>query len=151
MKQNILKKQQEILRQKFLKKGVKMISPETIFFSKDTQIGKNVTIDPYVVIGKKVKIKLKPAVISIPKTTKKLVSSQISSISGKLAVRTSAPPKKNRIPCKRLITPITINITFGLDYMRLSPDHGPAYDLVGKNKSNYLSLFKCVKFLDNLK
>ena len=33
-----------------------MIAPETIFFSKDTKIGKNVTIDPYVVIGKKVKI-----------------------------------------------------------------------------------------------
>ena len=57
MKQNDLKKQQEILRKKFLKKGVKMISPETIFFSKDTKIGKNVTIDPYVVIGKKVYIK----------------------------------------------------------------------------------------------
>ena len=57
MKQNNLKKQQETLRNKFLKKGVKMISPETIFFSKDTKIGKNVTIDPYVVIGKKVIIK----------------------------------------------------------------------------------------------
>ena len=57
MKQNNLKKQQETLRKKFLKKGVKMISPETIFFSKDTKIGKNVTIDPYVVIGKKVDIK----------------------------------------------------------------------------------------------
>ena len=57
MKQNILKKQQEILRQKFLKKGVKMISPETIFFSKDTKIGKNVTIEPYVVILEKVSIK----------------------------------------------------------------------------------------------
>ncbi len=57
MKQNNLKKQQETLRNKFLKKGVKMISPETIFFSNDTKIGKNVTIDPYVVIGKKVKIK----------------------------------------------------------------------------------------------
>ena len=57
MKQNNLKKQQETLRNKFLKKGVKMISPETIFFSKDTKIGKNVTIDPYVVIGKKVDIK----------------------------------------------------------------------------------------------
>ena len=57
MKQNELKKQQEILRNKFIKKGVKMISPETIFFSKDTKIGKNVSIDPYVVIGKKVKIK----------------------------------------------------------------------------------------------
>ena len=34
-----------------------MIAPETIFFSKDTIIGKNVTIDPYVVIGEKVKIK----------------------------------------------------------------------------------------------
>ena len=57
MKQNELKKQQEILRNKFIKKGVKMISPETIFFSKDTKIGKNVSIDPYVVIGKKVNIK----------------------------------------------------------------------------------------------
>ena len=53
MKQNNFKKQQETLRNKFLKKGVKMISPETIFFSKDTKIGKNVTIDPYVVIGKR--------------------------------------------------------------------------------------------------
>ena len=57
MKQNDLKKQQEILRNKFIKKGVKMISPETIFFSKDTKIGKNVSIDPYVVIGKNVNIK----------------------------------------------------------------------------------------------
>ena len=57
MKQNNLKKQQEMLRNKFLKKGVKMISPETIFFSNDTKIGKNVTIDPFVVIGKKVNIK----------------------------------------------------------------------------------------------
>tara|TARA_B100001175_G_C19178438_1_gene480898 strand:+ start:5 stop:616 length:612 start_codon:yes stop_codon:yes gene_type:complete len=47
---------QENLRKKFIKKGVKMIAPETIFFSKDTRIGKNVIIEPYVVIGKKVKI-----------------------------------------------------------------------------------------------
>ena len=33
-----------------------MLGPETIFFSNDTKIGKNVTIEPYVVIGKKVKI-----------------------------------------------------------------------------------------------
>ena len=33
-----------------------MIAPETIFFSNDTKIGKNVIIEPYVVIGKKVKI-----------------------------------------------------------------------------------------------
>ena len=44
------------LRNKFIKSGVKMIGPETIFFSKDTKIGKNVTINPYVVIGTKVKI-----------------------------------------------------------------------------------------------
>ncbi|MFL2878164.1 MAG: UDP-N-acetylglucosamine pyrophosphorylase [Candidatus Pelagibacter sp.] len=44
------------LRNKFIKKGVKMISPETIFFSNDTKIGKNVTIDPYVVISEKVAI-----------------------------------------------------------------------------------------------
>ena len=48
---------QNILRNKFLQKGVKMISPETIFFSKDTKIGKNVTIEPYVVILEKVSIK----------------------------------------------------------------------------------------------
>ena len=48
---------QDSLRKKFAKQGVKMIAPETIFFSKDTKIGKNVTIDPYVVIKDKVKIK----------------------------------------------------------------------------------------------
>ena len=45
------------LREKFIKQGVKMIAPETVFFSKDTKIGKNVTIEPYVVFGKKVKIR----------------------------------------------------------------------------------------------
>ncbi len=40
---------QKRLRSKFLKKGVKMISPETIFFSNKTKIGKNVLIEPYVV------------------------------------------------------------------------------------------------------
>ena len=47
---------QNNLRKKFIKKGVKMIAPDTVFFSTDTKIGKNVTIEPYVVIGKKVKI-----------------------------------------------------------------------------------------------
>ena len=47
---------QKKLREKFVKSGVKMISPETIFFSKDTKIGNNVTIEPYVVISSKVKI-----------------------------------------------------------------------------------------------
>ena len=47
---------QEKLRKKFIKQGVKMIAPDTVFFSKDTKIGKNVIIEPYVVIGKKVNI-----------------------------------------------------------------------------------------------
>ena len=47
---------QKKIREKFIKSGVKMIAPETIFFSNDTKIGKNVTIEPYVVIGSKVKI-----------------------------------------------------------------------------------------------
>ena len=47
---------QFMLRTKFLKQGVKMLGPETIFFSKDTRIGKNVSIEPYVVFGPKVKI-----------------------------------------------------------------------------------------------
>ena len=47
---------QDNLRKKFIKQGVKMIAPDTVFFSKDTKIGKNVSIDPYVVIRKKVKI-----------------------------------------------------------------------------------------------
>ena len=47
---------QENLRRKFKRQGVKMVDPDTVFFSKDTKIGKNVSIDPYVVIGEKVRI-----------------------------------------------------------------------------------------------
>ena len=50
------KKLQNKIRNKFIKKGVKMIAPETVFFSNDTKIGKNVVIEPYVVISKNVKI-----------------------------------------------------------------------------------------------
>ena len=56
MKQINTQKFQTKLRNKFLKLGVKMSGPETIFFSKDTKIGKNVLIEPYVVFGPKVKI-----------------------------------------------------------------------------------------------
>ena len=56
MKQLNLQNQQTKLRNKFIKLGVKMSGPETIYFSKDTRIGKNVTIEPYVVFGPKVKI-----------------------------------------------------------------------------------------------
>ena len=56
MKEINSQKLQNILRKKFLKSGVKMQGPETIYFSKDTKIGKNVIIEPYVVVGSKVKI-----------------------------------------------------------------------------------------------
>ena len=56
MKQINSQKLQDKLRKKFLKSGVKMSGPDTIFFSDDTKIGKSVIIEPYVVIGSKVKI-----------------------------------------------------------------------------------------------
>ena len=56
MKEFNSQKIQNKLRNKFLNSGVKMAGPETIFFSNDTKIGKNVTIEPYVVLGNNVKI-----------------------------------------------------------------------------------------------
>ena len=50
------KLEQEKLRNNALSKGVNLIAPDTIFLSKDTKFGKNVTVEPYVVIGPKVKI-----------------------------------------------------------------------------------------------
>ena len=52
------------IRNKFIKQGVKMIDPNTVYFSKDTKIGKNVTIEPFVVIGSKVKIKNNVKILS---------------------------------------------------------------------------------------
>ncbi len=56
MKQKKFQNEQIKLRSKFIKSGVKMIAPETVFFSKNTKIGKNVTIDPYVVISDNVSL-----------------------------------------------------------------------------------------------
>ena len=55
-KANAYRLSQEVLRNKALTKGVNLIAPETIFLSKDTLFGKNVTVEPYVVFGPKVKI-----------------------------------------------------------------------------------------------
>ena len=55
-KANAYRITQEKLRNKALSKGVNLIAPETIFLSNDTTFGKNVTVEPYVVIGVKVKI-----------------------------------------------------------------------------------------------
>ena len=55
-KANAYRLSQEVLRNKALSKGVNLIAPETIFLSKDTKFGKNVTIEPYVVIGTRVSV-----------------------------------------------------------------------------------------------
>jgi bifunctional UDP-N-acetylglucosamine pyrophosphorylase/glucosamine-1-phosphate N-acetyltransferase len=55
-KANSYRLSQEILRNKALTKGVNLIAPETIFLSNDTSFGNNVTVEPYVVFGPKVKI-----------------------------------------------------------------------------------------------
>ena len=52
----IEKYNQEKLRNQAMKIGVTLKSPETVFLSNDTKFGKNVIINPYVVIGKKTKI-----------------------------------------------------------------------------------------------
>ena len=50
------KLEQDKFRNRALNKGINLIAPDTIFLSKDTSFGKNVTVEPYVVIGPRVKI-----------------------------------------------------------------------------------------------
>ena len=51
-------------------------------------------------------------------------------------------------PIKTLFEYDAINITIGLPFIRISPDHGPNEKMLGKNKSNPLSLIKALNFLD---
>ena len=51
-------------------------------------------------------------------------------------------------PIKTLFEYDAINITIGLPFIRVSPDHGPNESMLGKNRSNYLSLLKSIQFLD---
>ena len=51
-------------------------------------------------------------------------------------------------PIKTLVEYDAINITVGLPFIRVSPDHGPNESMLGKNKSNYHSLLNSIKFLD---
>ena len=51
-------------------------------------------------------------------------------------------------PFKTLFKFDAINITLGLKYLRVSPDHGTAPDLIGKNKANYNSLLECINFVN---
>ena len=52
-------------------------------------------------------------------------------------------------PFKTLFHFNAINITLGLNYLRVSPDHGPAKDIIKKNKANHLSLLNCVNFINS--
>lgn len=51
-------------------------------------------------------------------------------------------------PFKTLFKFNAINITLGLKYLRVSPDHGTATNLISKKKANSLSLTRCIKFID---
>ena len=51
-------------------------------------------------------------------------------------------------PMKTLFGFDAINITLGLPFIRISPDHGPNYSMLGKNLSNPKSLIQALKFLD---
>ena len=51
-------------------------------------------------------------------------------------------------PMKTIFEYDAINITLGLPFLRISPDHGPNNKMIGKNKSNPLSLIRALKFLD---
>ena len=51
-------------------------------------------------------------------------------------------------PIKTLVEYDAINITLGLPFLRVTPDHGPNEKMVGKNKSNPISLIKALNFLD---
>jgi 4-hydroxythreonine-4-phosphate dehydrogenase len=53
-------------------------------------------------------------------------------------------------PIKTLFEYDAINITLGLPFTRISPDHGPNEAMLGKNKSNPLSLIKAITFLDKI-
>ena len=51
-------------------------------------------------------------------------------------------------PIKTLFEYDAINITLGLPFIRISPDHGPNKNMLGKNSSNPLSLIQAIKFLE---
>ena len=69
---------QKKIRNKFIKQGVKMIDPNTVYFSKDTKIGKNVTIEPFVVIGSKVKIKDNAKILSFSHIEGVIINENVS-------------------------------------------------------------------------
>ena len=54
-------------------------------------------------------------------------------------------------PIKTLFKFDAINVTIGLPFVKVTPDHGPNYRMIGKNKSDPSSIFYAFKFLDTIK
>ena len=54
-------------------------------------------------------------------------------------------------PAKTIFKFEAINITIGLPFIKVTPDHGPNIDMVGKNKSDPSSIFYAFEFLDRLR
>ena len=54
-------------------------------------------------------------------------------------------------PIKTLYEFEAINVTIGLPFVKVTPDHGPNYEMIGKNKSDPSSVFYAFKFLNRFK
>ena len=54
------------------------------------------------------------------------------------------------IPMKTLFKFNAINLTIGLPFIRVTPDHGPNHEMLGKNKSNPSSMFYAIKFFNKI-
>ena len=54
------------------------------------------------------------------------------------------------IPIKTLFEFKAINITIGLPFIRVTPDHGPNHKMIGKNKSDASSIFYAFNFLNKI-
>ncbi len=53
------------------------------------------------------------------------------------------------IPFKMIEGKVGVNVTLGLDFIRVSPDHGTAFDIAGKGKADPTGLLSCLKLLEN--
>ena len=53
-------------------------------------------------------------------------------------------------PMKAIFKFDAINLTLGLPFLRVSPDHGPNHSMIGKNKSNPKSLLECINFFEKI-
>ena len=54
-------------------------------------------------------------------------------------------------PIKTLFNFDAINITLGLPFIKVTPDHGPNQEMIGKNKSDPSSIFLAIDFLNKIK